>query len=448
MWGHIPAWRFLFPVEGEAMRLGDRVINLLTGGQWDAIRRNFISGADADEKLSAIDTSGNNALKYNVIFASNRVLGETMASIPIAEFKKVDDKTREKTDDTGLYDILHASPNDEMSSFNFHEMAVSQINFGGNLVAKVQKTRLGEILGLYPYEWQKVQFDREKEGSRRLQYVVENGTTEKKIMYRTGTDGKPDIFHVPGPSMNGVVGMSAIQYAAGSIRLGMTYEQLGNNMFKNGTFPSGIFSHPKTLNKDAYDRLKSDLEAKYGGIMNNGKPILAEDGLTFTPIKISLVDAAIIESRTFQVQDAVRSLRVPLHLIQELSRSTNNNIEHQSLEFTMYTMLPWCKRFEQCINCQLLTKDQRKAGYYFEYNISALLRGDSKSMAEAFAIGRQGGWLSVNDIRRLLNMNPIPNGDIYLQPSNMIEAGSVLDGGAAINQKILDDIKLLMDSRK
>jgi hypothetical protein len=87
-------------------------------------------------------------------------------------------------------------------------------------------------------------------------------------------------------------------------------------------------------------------------------------------------------------------------------------------------MLPIFKRFEDNINAQLLTPEWRKAGYYVEAKIDGLLRGDAKSRADAYAVGRQWGWLSVNDIRRLENMPGIgPAGDIYLQPSNMIEAG-------------------------
>jgi phage portal protein BeeE len=90
----------------------------------------------------------------------------------------------------------------------------------------------------------------------------------------------------------------------------------------------------------------------------------------------------------------------------------------------MYTMLPWLKRWEENINLQLLTPEERTAGYYVEFKVDALLRGDAKSRADAYAVGRQWGWLSVNDIRRLENMNSIgAKGDIYMQPLNFAEAG-------------------------
>ena len=130
--------------------------------------------------------------------------------------------------------------------------------------------------------------------------------------------------------------------------------------------------------------------------------------------------------------------------MQNLDKATNNNIEHQSLEFAMYTMLPWFKRWESAANAQLLKPAERQAGYYLEYNMAALLRGDSKSMADAFARGRQWGWLSVNDIRRLLNMNRIPNGDIYMQPINMMEAGE----DSPKMQNMVDEIRKLIETQR
>jgi hypothetical protein len=79
--------------------------------------------------------------------------------------------------------------------------------------------------------------------------------------------------------------------------------------------------------------------------------------------------------------------------------------------------------------------------------MSALLRGDSKSMAEAFAQGRQWGWLSVNDIRRLLNLNKIPNGDIYLQPMNMYEAGKQPPKSPPPDKTIVAEIENLVSQR-
>jgi len=356
------------------------------------------------------------AMRFSAVFACFRVLAETFASVPIFEYRKISDSERAKTDETGLYDILHVSPNDEMSAYNYRESLMYQLCAGGNAISKRLAGPMGGIAGLYPLQWQFVRIERDKE-TRKLKYIFENGM-EKETLYRD------QVFHIPGPSMNGVIGMSVLEYAMSSIRLGLTYERFSQNYFDNAAMPSGIFEHPGFLKPEAYERLKADLKERNQDLVKKGTPILAEDGLKFTPFQLKMVDAELLSSKKLQLEDICRFCRVPLHLVQNLDRSTNNNIEHQSLEFIMYTMLPHFKRAEECINAQLLTKNQRSSGYYFEHNISTLLRGDSKSMADAFAVGRQWGWLSVNDIRRLLNMNGIgPAGDIYLTPLNMYEAG-------------------------
>lgn len=153
---------------------------------------------------------------------------------------------------------------------------------------------------------------------------------------------------------------------------------------------------------------------------------------------MKLTDAQFLESKRFRIEDVCRIFRIPLHLVQDLTRSTNNNIEHQSLEFIVYTMLPWFKRWEENLNLQLLSKESRRKNRYFEFNISGLLRGDIKTRYEAYAQGRQWGWLSVNDIRRLENMNQIPNGDIYLEPLNMGEAGKQQEQLKALREEVFN----------
>lgn len=389
----------------------------------------WLAGSDAPGANADIVVNESTALNYSVFFSCLRILAETFASVPIKEYRKSKDG-RDETNDTGWYDILHNQANDEMSAYNLHEAMMYQLNLGGNVVCEKLFTRGGDPYGLYPQQWQKVSIQRDPY-TNHLTYTIRNGS--QSVLKK-----RSEVLHIPGPSINGVVGMSVLEYATASIRLGLTYEAFNQHFYKNGATPSGVFKHPGELKEGPYERLKKQLNENWQGLRNSGKPMLLEDGLDFTPLVIKPVDAELLSSKIFQVADICRFCRVPLHLVNELSRSTNNNIEHQSLEFVMYTMLPHYKRFESGINTWLLTKKQREAGYYFEYNMSGLLRGDAKSMAEAFATGRQWGWLSVNDIRRMLNMNSIgPSGDIYLQPMNMIEAGA---------QAVEDQYKNIVDS--
>jgi len=396
----------------------------------------FYAGNDLPDTLGR--TSEQTALKYSAFFGCNRVLSETFASVTINEFKK-DKKSgdREKTDETGLYPILRFAPNDETSRYNFQECLLTQINFGGNFLAeRIMNGR--KIAGLSQIPWQYYDIYRDNE-DKKLKYRI-IGNENNTVLERN------QVLHIPGPSTNGIVGMSLLTYAASTIQLGQTYEKFGQNFFKNGALTSGIFETEGTLKDEAFNRLKKDLKKNYQGLVNAGVPMIAEDGLKYRPLNINPVDAELLTSKRFQIEDICRFFRVPPHLVQHLEKATFNNVEHLSLEFVMYTMLPHFRRVEDNINCQLLTPQQRAEGYFFEYNMASLLRGDQKTMAESFAKGIQWGWLSVNDVRRMLNLNQVEGGDEYLRPLNMVPIGDEPgQGGEGDNVKTMDKIKALLD---
>ncbi|MBQ3373917.1 MAG: phage portal protein, partial [Oscillospiraceae bacterium] len=65
---------------------------------------------------------------------------------------------------------------------------------------------------------------------------------------------------------------------------------------------------------------------------------------------------------------------------------------------------------------------EEKRRFFIKFNVDGLLRGDYKSRMDGYAVGRQNGWLSANDIRELENMDQIPEedgGNLYLINGNM-----------------------------
>ena len=419
-------------------------MNIIQKAAWHLVKndlesytKRFISG----EPMTGDDgynIDSETALKYSAVFGCCRVLAETFASVPFVLYKKdPQKKEREPTTDLPIYDILHYQPNSEMSPFSCKEAWMMALNLGGNTVSERLVNTAGELVGLYPYPWDIVSIERDTE-TKQLIYKVSSGT-QQKILRRD------QVLHVPGPSLDGVHGLSPISYAASAIRLGLTYEQFGVNLFQNGANPSGAFKSPGELSEIAFNRLKDQLDKKYTGQQNAGKPMLLEGGLEWQQFTVNPTDAQLLESKYFQIEDICRIYRVPQHLVNKLDRSTNNNIEHQSLEFVMYTMLPIFKRFEEAINMQLLTPAQRMRGYYVEAKMDGLMRGDSAARSAFYASGRQWGWLSANDIRRLENLPSIDGGDRYLEPTNMTEAGS--NQANAVNAKVLQEISDILKER-
>ncbi len=410
-------------------------LKVLANGDVSPYVKAFVNGDDLPTNgIITIDQ----AMRYNVLNACVRVRAETFASVPAMLYKKTDDGRESITDHT-LYTVLHDRPNADMSPFNFKETLMTNFDTNGNTVSEILRNSKGVIVGLFPQSYKNVEI-KINQDAKRLEYIIGQGTNQK-------TFSKKDIFHVPNMSFDGLIGLSPIAYAAGSIKLGLSYEQYGVNFYKNAALSGGVLQHPTALSEPAFERLRESFAKSYQGLVNAGKPIILEGGATFASLTINPIDAELLMSKYFQIEDICRIYRVPPHLVQDLRKSTNNNIEQQSLEFVMYTMLPIYKRFEDNINMQLLTPKERASGLFVEFKIDGLLRGDSKSRADAYAVGRQWGWLSVNDIRRLENMLLIPNGNIYMQPLNYGEAGNI-DQQLTAQNKLAEDILKMMDERR
>ncbi|MEG0759143.1 MAG: phage portal protein, partial [Raoultibacter sp.] len=211
----------------------------------------------------------------------------------------------------------------------------------------------------------------------------------------------------------------------------------------NGATPAGVLTHPNTVKNPS--ALRESWNAAYGGSSNSNRVAILEEGLKFERISMPNNEAQFLETRKFQVSEICRIYRVPPHLVGDLEHATFSNIEHQAISFAMHTIRPWLVRIEQAMN-RALFSDKEKGVFYVRFNMDGLMRGAYKERMEGYAIARQNGWMSANDIRDLENMNPIPDeegGNSYLCNGNLITIRTAMENtaeNAKANQKTEDTI--------
>ena len=320
--------------------------------------------------------------------------------------------------DHPLYRLLHDEPNPEMSSFVFRETLMTHLLLWGNAYAQIIRNGKNEIIALYPLMPNRMTVDRDENG--RLYYAYARGQDEViRDKSRTVILSPEDVLHIPGLGFDGLVGYSPIAMAKNAIGMAIACEEYGAKFFANGASPGGVLEHPGTI-KDP-QRVRDSWMSQFGGSANANKIAVLEEGLKFTPIGIAPEQAQFLETRKFQINEIARIFRVPPHMVGDLEKSSFSNIEQQSLEFVKYTLDPWVIRWEQSIMRSLLNKEE-KARYFVKFNLEGLLRGDYQSRRNGYAIGRQNGWMSANDIRELENLDRIPaedGGDLYLINGNM-----------------------------
>lgn len=341
----------------------------------------------------------NVALTYSTIFACVRVIAETIATLPLFLYK-VKGNNKVKAREHNLYSILHDAPNLECTSVSFFESLITQILLTGNGFAEIIKDNFNNILELHILDANKIRVYRDNYNN---------------IVYEYNDDGKiislskRQVLHIAGLGWNGIIGYSPIALMRRQIATGIYQDNFALDFFSNGVKKVPILSHPNRISKEAKESMKESFRKSW----DNGIVVL-EEGITVNPITMNLSDAQFLESRRFSVEEICRIFRVPPHLIGDLSRSTNNNIEHQSIEFVTHTIRPWCVRIERGLN-NFLLNIKEKGKYTIEFMLDGLLRGDTLTRQQSNQIKLNNGILTRNQWRQQENMNEVEDkyGDDY-----------------------------------
>ena len=365
---------------------------------------------------SGVSVDESKALTLSAVYACVRVLSETLASLPLPVYRRLDPRGKERVPTHSLFPILHDRPNPEMTAFTFKETMMSHVILWGNAFAEIERDRANRVIALWPLLPDRTWVERK---NKMLRYITRVGGQEFAL--------PPErVLHVPGLSFDGLRGYSPIALHREAVGLGLAGEEFGARFFGSGARPSGVLEFDGSFeDQAARDDFRKQFAAVHQGLGNTHRTAVLEKGMKWRQTSIPPDDAQFLETRQFQVREIARIFRVPPHLIADLDNATFSNIEHQGLEFVIYSLRPWLVRFEQALNHSLIPANER-GQVFVEFLIDGLLRGDIGSRYEAYVKARTNGWMSANDVRAMENMNPLPGdqGDIYMVPLNMISAES------------------------
>ncbi len=400
--------------------------------EWVARRASKLAGHHPRSDASALLFGGGDvisgvpvnewtALNYSACWAAKRVISESLASLPLTVGRRLDPQGREIDNTHPVARLFNTEPNPEMSSFVFRETLQAHVCDWGGAYAEIERTKLGRPVALWPITPDVVKPFRAKTGE--IAYEVRQEGPAKVIPAR-------DMLHVPGLGFDGLTGYSVITLAREGIGLGLAAERYGAAFFGNGATPGGVLEHPGELSEPAQDRLRRSWEDKHRGPNRAGRLAILEEGMKFARTSIPPEDAQFLQTRQFQIEEVARWYNIPPLMLRDLRHATYSNIEHQSIDFVSFTVRPWAVRWEQEIARKLLTPEEKAQGYDARHDFRALLRGDIESRYKAYAIGRQWGWLNVDDIRDMEDLNPLPGnaGSSYLVPINMVSAETFDNG--------------------
>jgi len=356
--------------------------------------------------VAGVAVTADTAITVSAVWGCLKYISEAVAGLPWHVFEETDAGSKlQKTN--GIDWLINKRPNPEWSSFQLRETLLHWAMRYGNGYAEIERDTQGRPFALWPIHPERVQVCRDPVTGA-LYYEVSNGTAGKVDL-----DSR-DMFHIRGFG-EGPVGVNVIQYAAQSIGWARAAQLFGASIFGNGATPSVVIKNKKALGPAGLKRQKAEFQKLYGGPYNANRTAHLDNDADIETISLDAEKTQLVEVHQFLVAEICRWFGVPPHIVAELSRSTNNNIEHQSIEAVTRCLMPWVRRLEDEADFKFFGNSRRSL--FTKINMMAILRGAAKDQAEAFQIYRNIGVYSADDIRNKLDENRIGSakgGDKYL----------------------------------
>lgn len=360
---------------------------------------------------AGVVVNGATALKHSAYWRAVNLLSSQIASFPIGLFKRLSNGDTEEIFKHPAVKLLTRRPNNITTSFIWKESSQANVLTRGNAYSYIARDGAG-----IPVELRMMD-------SRDM----EPKTDGESLVYEyAGKSFDPFyILHIPGLSFDGIKGLAVLEAAAESIGSGLAMQKYTNNFFKNGAKQSGVLMHPMELSENARKGLRTsfnkNIKDKDGGTM------ILDEGMKYQSISIPPDQQQLLQSKQFGVQEIARWFGIPVHLLMEESRSTFNNIAEQGISFVRYTLTQWVERWEAELESKLLTEEEQD-DHFFKFNMNSLMRGNPTDRGNFISQMIQNGVMSINEGRRLEDLNSIQGGDEHYVQVNMKPINKISDG--------------------
>lgn len=404
----------LFRSEGRRSSSAPRAEagTIYTGDLDDPRISEFLRGGVSTESGAYINPD--NALKVATAYRCVGIISSAVKTVPIDLKRRVDAGRRVDASDHPLWIVLRKRPNGWQTPSEFKQFMQLCVLHRGNAYARIVRGTRRRVKALIPLHPNRVEATQNNDLSMSYRYTRKDGA-----IFNFQQD---DILHLRGMSSDGIVGTSVINYARESLGLSVQTEKHAAKLFENGVSLGGILTHPKRLTDPVIARLKASME-DFRGAKNAHKLLVTEEDMKYERIDMSAVDSQFIQSREFTQLEVAMFYGVPPHMLGLTQKTTSwgSGIEQQSIGFVTYTLQDWFTMWSESLERDCLRDDDD--ALYIRLNPAGLIRGDIKTRFGAYAVARQWGWMSVNDVRALEDQDPVEGGDEYLSPLNMAPIG-------------------------
>ncbi len=366
------------------------------------------------ESRAGIAVTERTALECSAVLACVRVLANGVSQVPMHLYRKRD-KFRAVASGDVRDELVYAEPNEWQTAFEFWQTVMMHLTLTGNAyvyLSRMPDGRLGELL---PFPPGSVSIRRDG-----WDVWYGNRTQDKQWI----SVPQQDMWHIRWMAWDGVAGLDAVAMARDAIGLSLALDRHGATSFKNGSRLSGILTVAQPLKEEQRRKLRESWTETFGGSTESGKVAVLGADMKWQQLSANNDASQYDESRRYQVEEICRAFGVdPVMIGYSDKAATFASVEQKSIQHVGYTLMPWYKCIEDGANKKLLTRKERRLGYFFKFNQNAMLRGAIADRASFYTQLYSVGALSPNEIRELEDLNPFEGGDEHRVPLNMAPAG-------------------------
>jgi HK97 family phage portal protein len=372
----------------------------------------WFSDSGYQTSVAGVDVTADTALKHAAYWRAINLLSSQVANFPLSLYRRQPNGDTVEITDHPSINLLTLQPNNVSDHFIWRESMQANVLTWGNGYSKILRGKGGMPLELIILDSKQVQ---PRTDGRAILYEIRG---------KKGIDPN-EVLHIKGLCFDGAEGKAPIQAAAESLGVGLAMQKYSANLFKNGAKQTGVLTHPMALSTKARDGMRKSFEEKIKG--PEGGTMILDEGMKWQATGIPPDQAQLLQSKQFSIQDVARWFGIPPFLLFEESRSTFTNISDQGMSFVRYTLNQWVGRWEAELGKKLLKEDERK-DHYFKFNMDSLMRGNAKDRFESYRAGLDMGVYSINEVRKLEELNKIEGGDKHLVQMNREPLNNMSDG--------------------
>ena len=384
-------------------------VNAAVTGTWASFEGSLLRSS------AGTAVSPDSAMRLSAVYRSATLISGAVSTLPLPVFRRLPNGTRENAGQTDIWWLLNEAPAPGWTAATWWEYAILSMLLRGDAFARIHVNQMNRPVALEPLHPSNVLVEKEDSGA--LTYYVNQEGTKVKVE-------EDYMLHFPMPGFDGLRSPSVIRYAAlQTIGTSLRTEEHAARLFETGAANNVVLETPNAMKPEQAAALRDAWLNTYGNSSDPRRlPLLLQGGTKASSLSLTAADAQLLETRRFHVEDIARAFGVPPWMIGAMDKTTSwgSGVEQAGIGFVVYTLNPHLHRIQNELNKKLF----RRAGFYIEFAVDGLMQGDSKSQADYFrqAIGgSQGpGWMTVNEIRRLKNLSPVPGGDQIFTPTGVL----------------------------